>query len=308
MTTLNYLHGQVRCGTLVVNDIDRSTDLYVNALSQKVIEQGVICSELADAWAAPDLADAKTCLLQPASYDLDASSTCLRLIQSPEHIEPIPHATTYGWCSYEISVQDVFLLAEKLNDTEFTIIGPPRRMDGISNVIPMQVVGPDQEVLYLNQILDSSAHADLARATCEVDQIFIVVLATENREAVVREYCQQFKYDHAESFDIRYTLINRAFGIDMETKHCLSVLQNGKMPVVEVDQYPAQAQQRPTPAASLPLGNAMVTLAVENLDDLPLWQPLTERPIQHQGLLYQGSRSIVVRGSSNELIELIEYQ
>lgn len=307
MTILGYQHGQIKCGSLLVNDIDRSRALYVGLLDQEVVEQGKISALLAASWSAPLLTDTPYCLLQPKGSTESNINSYLRLIQSPANVTPIAHATTYGWCAYEISVQDVFALEKKLQGSEFTVVGPPKHLDGIANVIPMQVVGPDQEVLFLNQVLASDEMTDLPQAKFPVDKLFIMVLASPDREASVEDYCREFKLQDIQTHELRYGLINRAFNLSAETTHSLNVLQQGRLPVIEIDQYPAAAKKRPQLDDSLPLGNAMVSLAVDNLDDLPLDNKLSPESFIDYGLLYAGRRSIVVRGRANELIELIEH-
>ncbi len=295
-------HTQIRCGTILVNDIEKSVALYRDVLHQQVVESGRIDATTAESWGAPRLVDAKTYLLQPKSK----ASCYLRLVQSPDKVMPTPHATTHGWCAYEINVEDVFALAEQLEGTDFTVVGPPKRLDSFANVIPMQVVGPDQEVLFLNQVLASDEHSDLPMADCTVDRIFIAVLAASDRNASVLDYENQLACRNVGTFAIRYSLINRAFGLDFETKHELSLLQDQRTPLIEVDQYPAVAKPRPVTAGNLSHGNAMVSLFVNDLDELDLQNTITEQPIQSDSLLYGGRRSIVIRGLAGECTELIE--
>ena len=155
------------------------------------------------------------------------------------------HATTYGWCAFEINVSDVFALADKLQGTGFTVVGPPKNLDNMANVIPMQVVGPDQEVLFLNQVLESDNDTDLPIAECEVDRIFIAVLAASDRHTSVLDYVHQLSCDEGGTHELRYSLINRAFGLSSETTHKLTLLQDGRIPLLEVDQYPDTAKARP---------------------------------------------------------------
>jgi len=295
-------HTQISCGSILVNDLKASIALYRDALSQDVIEQSKLSPALAESWHAPRLSNADTCLLQPKS----GAPSYLRLIQSPDIVEPTPHATTYGWCAFEINVADVFALAETLQGSGFTIVGPPKRLDNIANVIPMQVVGPDQEVLFLNQVLDSDSDTDLPIAECDVDRIFIAILASKDREGSVNEYVNQIAGQESGTHYLRYSLINRAFGLDAQTKHRLTLVQDGRTPIVEVDQYPVGAKTRPLSVGSLTHGNTMVSLRVDDLDALPLKNKLSSAPIQADGALYDGCRSIVVRGSSGELLEFIE--
>lgn len=293
---------QIRCGSLLVNDIEVSITLYRDILGQAVVEDGELNQAIADSWGAPRLGNARTCLLQPKS----GAESYLRLIQSPDIVKPTAHATTFGWCAFEINVIDVFALAESLHGTGFTVVGPPKHLDNISNVIPMQVVGPDQEVLFLNQVLASDSQTDLPIAESIVDRIFIAILASKNREASVLEYTNQLACQESGTHELRYSLINRAFGLDPETKHQLTLVQDGRVPIIEVDQYPSAAMPRPVNSGNLSHGTTMVSLMVDDLDALPLTNRLSDKPIRADGLLYGGHRSIVLRGSSGELLELIE--
>ena len=295
-------HTKIRCGSLLVNDLDVSLALYRDVLEQNVVESGELSDKLANSWGAPRLSGAKTCLLQPKS----GAQSYLRLIQSPDKVTPIAHATTYGWCAYEICVSDVFALAESLEGTYFKVVGPPKRMDNIANVIPMQVVGPDQEVLFLNQVLESDAHSDLPVAQCAVDQIFIAVLASNDRQKTVSNYVKELSGNEAGTYELRYSLINRAFGFDPEVTHKLTLVQDGRTPLLEIDQYPDMACSRKHAEGNLSHGNTMVSLVVNDLDELPLTNKLSEQPIYSDGLLYAGGRSIVLRGDCGEYLELIE--
>ena len=311
--SIYYQHGHIRCGTLVVNDIDLSLALYCDELNHEVIEQGNISTSLAHSWGAPALANTPYYLLQPQGISAanKHAKSYLRLIQSPTHQQPVAHATTYGWCAFEINVIDAFDLYERLKNGGFDVVGAPKKMDGISNTIPMQVVGPDQEVLYLNQVLCSDETTDLPIAEYDVDSIFIVVLGCQDRESYVEKCVQQLNFNKGPSFEMRYSLINRAFKLDSETKHTLSLLQVGKHPVLEVDEYPPQATARPKPEDGLSLGNAIVSIAVEDLDKLDLQHAIYSGALgivdSDASLLYQGARTAVIQGDADELIELIEY-
>lgn len=292
----------IKCGTVLVNDLDASITLYRDVLQQDVVDVSEVSPAVAESWGAPSMVGARVCLLQPKSK----ADSYIRLIQSPGVVTPVPHATSYGWCAFEISVEDVFSLADQLQGSGFTVVGPPKRLDGIDNVIPMQVVGPDQEVLFLNQVLSSDQNTDLPLANCVVDRIFMAILASHDRQKSVSDYVQQLKYQESGTHEIRYSLINRAFDFDPETKHSLTLVQDGRAPIIEVDQYPKQAISRPVPHGGLSHGCAMVTLSVKQLNVSSLSNKLTEQAICSNEFLYAGSRSIVIKGRSGELLELIQ--
>ena len=180
-------------------------------------------------------------------------------------------------------------------------------LDNIDNVIPMQVVGPDQEVLFLNQVLASDEHSDLPMARYQVDQFFIAVLAAQDRSASVAQICNQLKLSETMTLSLRYGLINRAFELDTETQHSLSLLQNNRRPVIEVDQYPELANARQAPDNSLSKGNAIVSILVDSLEGLPSDLRLNAVPLAGvNGALYQNRKTVVISGRNGELIELIE--
>lgn len=294
-------HGQIKCGTLSVANLQRSLSQYQEYLGYTLIESGTVDTELAEAWQTPQMAGAKYALLQAAS----GADSYLRLIEVPAVSNYIP-ATTYGWGAFEICVQDVFGLAESLKDSDFTIIGPPKLVDGFTSFIPMQVMGPDGEILFLNQVNHSDHDADLPKAQSKVDKLFIVVLASPDRDASVNEYQHRFGFDRAATHTLRYSLLNRAFELSPETQHQISMLQKGRMTIAQVDQYPEQAGHRPCHAGYLPPGNAMVTLMVNKLSELNLPKDLIEQASERQGVLYQGRKSLLLKGLATELIELIE--
>lgn len=300
--TIESQNTKIRSGSILVNDLEASIALYQDVLEQDVVELSKLSPTIADSWGATRLANVDTCLLQPKSK----AESYLRLIQSPDIVPPTPHATTFGWCAFEINVADVFALAEKLKGSGFTVVGPPKKLDNIANVIPMQVVGPDQEVLFLNQVLASDTQTDLPIAACNIDRIFIAILASGDRQRAVKQYTQQLACQESGTHELRYSLINRAFDLDPETKHLLTLVQDGRTPIIEVDQYPAVAQRRYVNEGNLSHGNTMVSLRVDDLDALPLKNQLSDTPIYAEGLLYDGCRSITLRGSSGELLELIE--
>ena len=76
------------------------------------------------------------------------------------------------------------------------------------------------------------------------------------------------------------------------------------MPIVEIDDYPAQATARAHDHGMLPPGNAIVTLAVDRLDGRDL--DFLAAPTVQPGPFYAGRRSATVRGDAGELLELIE--
>ncbi|MFT4026334.1 MAG: hypothetical protein QM676_05995, partial [Novosphingobium sp.] len=83
-----------------------------------------------------------------------------------------------------------------------------------------------------------------------------------------------------------------------------SMAQKGRMPIIEVDDYPPAATARGRDAGMLPPGNALVTLAVESLAATGL--DFIAPPARRGGPLYGDWRAATAIGSAGELLELIE--
>ncbi len=228
----------------------------------------------------------------------------MRLVEQPGH--PDFHPTrNYGWAAFECTVQDVRQWPDRLPADHFTIVRPPKELTGIEPAfIPMQVLGPGGEMVYLNEVLRDMPDSDLPRAKSPVDHIFICVLAAPDRNICVDWYCGCLGLDRGNDFTIPYSMINQAFGLHADTLTTLTMVSAGRRPVVEVDDYPAATTRRARHIDALPPGNALVTLAVTDLGACNCnW---IAAPARHAGPVYEGRRSATTTGPAGELLELIE--
>ena len=162
----------MRAATLSVADLDRSIGLYCDWLDYSVEEQGVVNETLAASWGTPNSSGSRCAVLRPSSgHDI-----FIRLVENRQHPD-FKALTTYGWSAIEICVQDVLAANERMLESPFEIIGPPKELDGLPAIYPMQVQGPDGEIAYLTQIRDDLPEFDLPRAEAPIDRLFILVLA-----------------------------------------------------------------------------------------------------------------------------------
>lgn len=292
-------HGSILGGVVTVPDINQAISDYRDTLQMRLIEDGVVPADLAKAWGCASITGSRMAVLQPQS----GADCHIRLVEQPSHPEFIP-TTSYGWAAYELTVQDVFGWPDRLAGSSFDIIGPPKELDILPFFVPMQVLGPGREMVYLNEVRDNTPTSDLPHAKSISDHIFIVILATPDREATVQWYCDNLKLEEADTYTLEYSMINEAFGKPVGTMSKLTMVQNGKLPIVEVDDYPDEAAARPCHEGMLPPGNAMVSLAVDSLDALDLdW---CAKPVVRDAAPYSGRRAANVTGPAGELIELIE--
>ncbi|WP_394730069.1 hypothetical protein [Altererythrobacter sp. GH1-8] len=293
-------HGTILGGLSTIPDLEAGLRAYRDVLGLDLIEQGKLDEDLATSWNCPANAGSPYAVLQPKSGE----PCWFRLVEQPEFPGFKP-TTTYGWAAFETTVEDVWKWPDALPEDLFTIVGPPKTLENMEpTFIPMQALGPGKEMIYLNQVLNSTSDNELPKAKSPVDRIFIVVLATPDRKASVDWYADNLGLERGVDYTLPYSMINDAFGLAPDTQTTITMVQQGRMPIVEVDDYPRSAMRRPRHEGMLPPGNALVTLAVESLDECEAeW---LEEPATREGAMYEGRRAATAIGAGCELIECVE--
>jgi catechol 2,3-dioxygenase-like lactoylglutathione lyase family enzyme len=293
-------HGTILGGLSTVPDLARALTAYRDVLRLELREQGTLDADLAASWGCAANAGSPYAVLQPAS----GADCWFRLVEQRDHPDFRP-TTTYGWAAFETTVEDVWHWPDTLPPDLFTIVGPPKVLENMKPAfIPMQALGPGKEMVYLNQVLDDMTDTDLPRAHAPVDRIFIVVLATPDREASVAWYADRLGLSRGADYTLPYSMINNAFGLSADTQTTITMVKHQRMPIVEVDDYPKAAHPRARHAGMLPPGNALVTLAVRDLDACSAeW---IAPPAVRAGALYDGRRAATAIGAAGELVECIE--
>ena len=292
-------HGAIMGGVVTVPDLESALKDYRDVLGMRLVGRGVLGDALAAAWGCPGTAGCGLAILQPAS----GADCYIRLIEQPMRADFKP-TTTYGWAAYEFTVQDVFGWPERLKASGFDIVGPPKELEGLPFFVPMQALGPGREMIYLNEVRENTPSSDLPRAASLTDHIFIVILAASDRNATLEWYKEKLHLTQGDTYTLEYRMINQAFNKPAGTLSALTMVQNDRLPIIEVDDYPAEATPRPKHNGMLPPGNALVTLVVESLGAVAVdW---ITPPQARKGTLYQGRRSATTTGLSGELLELIE--
>ena len=293
-------HGTILGGLSTVPNLEAALSGYRGCLQLEVAEQSELSADLASSWGCPANAGSRYAALRPKSGE----PCWMRLVEQADHPDFKP-TTTYGWAAFECTVEDVWHWPKVVEDAGFTIVGPPKKLENIEPAfIPMQVLGTGQEMVYLNEVLGDLPLTDLPRAHAPVDRIFIVVLATPDRPASLAWYQDAIGLEPGEDYTLPYSMINDAFGLPADTQTIISMVQGGRMPIVEVDDYPAEATVRARHAGMLPPGNALVTLGVRDLDACNAdW---IAAPTVREGALYEGRRAATTIGLGGELLELVE--
>lgn len=292
-------HGRIMGGLVTTPDLDAALEDYHGRLGLNIVERGALDADLAASWNCSASAGARTATLQPQS----GAHCFIRLVEQAVPADFLP-VRTYGWAAYELTVQDVFGWPDRLTGSGFNIVGPPRPIEGLPYFIPMQVIGRGREMIYLNEVAENMPSSDLPKAASLTDHIFIVILATSDRKANLTWLQDKIGLDVGSTFTLKYTMINNAFSLPEGTQSSITMMQKDRLPIIEVDDYPDAATIRSCAAGCLPPGNALVTLAVDNLDAIRA--DFIEPPAVRSGAIYAGKRSATVLGMAGELLELVE--
>jgi catechol 2,3-dioxygenase-like lactoylglutathione lyase family enzyme len=284
-------------GTVCVPSLDNALTLYRDLFEQTVVHQGTVSSAEAAAWQAPAIAGARSVVLQPPS----GSPVYLRLIEQaePEGYQPGTH---YGWAALELSVKDADSMYTRLVAAGTPIIAAPKVLSFTDMLYPMQARGPGGEAIYLNEIRGDLPSSDLPMANCWVDQLFIAVMGCRNMKASLDFYHALLGTSTGGEWEMPYSVINIAFGLDASTAHKLATISDQRTVLFEVDQYPAKSSPRPQSDGCLPQGVAMIGVKV---DALPVGANWVVPPSVRTEAPYFGAVVGVVLGPDGELTELV---
>jgi hypothetical protein len=288
----------LRAATLTVPDAEAAAARYGRWMDYAVVERGITPPDLAASWGAPASAGQPYVVAQPAS----GAEVFLRFIQGeiPADYRPL---RTHGWAAIEICVEDVLAVNDRMVESPFTIIGPPKELEGLPTIFPMQVRGPDDEIVFLTQIRGDLPEYDLPRAGALIDKLFILVLACSDLKASMDWFEESVGLTCGRVLDLVYTVINDAFDFPPEDRHALVTLTHERDVFLELDQYPVQATPRPGMAGALPPGVAIATLSHPDMDALP--GPWITPPAPRAGAIYGGRRAGTLRAPDGTLVEIV---
>lgn len=294
----------LRAATLSVADLDRSVELYTNWLDYSVEENAALPERLAASWGCPKSAGNRYAALRPASgHDI-----FIRLVENESHPDYVP-LQTFGWAAIEVCVEDVLSVNERMLKSPFEIIGPPREIEGLDAIYPMQVRGPDGEIVYFTQIRDDLPAFDLPRAEAPIDRLFILVMACSDMDASL-----DWLEEHAgfsigrRRMEIVYTMLAKAFGLPETDLHAISTMVHERDVFLELDQLPAEGWKRPARPGELPPGVAIGSFVHPDFKRLEkrcrdLW---VIKPEKQDSIIYGGKRAGTLRAPDGTLVELVE--
>ncbi|MEL6691802.1 MAG: hypothetical protein AAFQ12_02055 [Pseudomonadota bacterium] len=289
----------LRAATVTVSDLNRTKGLYSEYFDYTVVEEGTIGAVLADSWQTPKSAGQPYAVLQPSS----GAEIYLRFIEQPP-VEGFKALRSYGWNAIEICVQDVMAVNARMLDSPFEIIGPPNKIPGLDAIHPMQVKGPDEEIVYLTQINDDLPEYNLPRAGSLIDKLFILVMGNSDMDRAAAWMKEKCGLSFGREMEIPYTMIAKAYGTPLDELHRICTLIHDKDVFLELDQYPDEAISRPRHDGMLVPGCAIGTMFHTDFESLP--GPWLTEPTIRNGEIYKGKRVGVLKDPDGTLIEMVE--
>lgn len=289
----------LRAATVTVSDLGRTKRLYGEYFDYAVVEQGQVDESLARSWQAPKSAGQPFVVMQPSS----GADIFLRFIEQAP-VAGFKALRSYGWNAIEICVQDVMAVNARMLNSPFEIIGPPNKIPGLDAIHPMQVKGPDQEIVYLTQINDDLPEYNLPRAGSLIDKLFILVIGSSDMSRAAAWMQARCGLAFGREMEIPYTMIAKAYETPLDELHQICTLTHDKDVFLELDQYPDAAVQRPHHEGMLVPGCAIGTLFHPEFDRLP--GPWVTAPTPRDGILYKGKRVGVLKDPDGTLIEMVE--
>jgi len=293
----------MRAATLTVSDLERSQSLYCDWLGYNCVEEGFISNELAQSWGTPNTAGKPYAVLQPASK----ADIFIRLIKQPAAPE-YKALRSYGWNAIEICTQNTDKVNAQMERSPFQIIGPPKRIPGLDSIYPMQIKGPDEEVIFLTQINSDMPTHDLPRASSLIDKLFILVMACSDMDTSKAWLQEHLLISADQDMSINYTMINKAFGLEDGTQHRLCTMMHERDIFLEIDQYPSSTTLRQTHDGMLPPCAAIGSFIHPEFDKLIEINKTNwiTPPVKRSGTIYKNKRAGTLRVPDGTLIEMIE--
>jgi len=288
---------RIKYATIGAPDVDAVERAYTQWLGYSVVEKTTVSATMANSWGTPDAAGRPFILMRPATGE----DVLIRAVET-DAVAGYQAMTTHGWNAFEIIVNDVDDLHERMLESPFRHIGGPANLGGgNSSIRAAQYIGPAGEVLYFNCETGDRAESALPDPGDDVGRTNIVILAAPDVAETMAFYGTAFGLPKGGAFPTPVGVIARAQGLPEDTIFTMGfsrLRERGN--AVEFDGYPQGTGPRPHAAGNLPPGNALVSFNVDSLDAVKVdyvAEPITE---------YGGRRSATFVGPAGELVELIE--
>tara|TARA_R110002167_G_scaffold349844_1_gene561813 strand:+ start:26693 stop:27589 length:897 start_codon:yes stop_codon:yes gene_type:complete len=291
------LLGPIVGATLLTPNLQYASQAYQSGMGYALVREEVVSQEMCDLWNTPKLLNNPMHILSA-----DNGHAWLRIVEDKNCASTTP-LKTQGWMALEVNVADVDVIRKEIDSTRFKIIGEPAYLQISDAIKAMQVIGPCDEVSYITQIDKAVPPFNLPMTQSRTGSLFIPVLCTQDRDLSLSFY-EMLNQVTGLKFDTKVTVLNNAWGNNIEHQYPVATLQLAGNCLFEIDQV-VDAQPSVLNAGSLPSGIAMVTCIVDNIDIAATH--LNQKVSHINNSYYPGQKVLVVKGPSGELIELLEH-
>ena len=288
--------GPVVGATLLTSDIQKASAHYQSGMGYTLAREEQVTQQLCDLWRTPRL------LGNPMQlFSGDNEHQWLRLIEDKNCAATLP-LKTQGWMALEVNVANVDIIHQDIDKSAFTIIGEPAYLQISDAIKAMQVIGPCNEVSYITQIDKPVPPFSLPMTTARLGSLFIPVLCTQDRDASLAFY-EALNQFSGLKFDTKVTVLNNAWGHDIEHQYPVATLQLAGNCLFEIDEV-CEASPLTRNPGSLPSGISMITCMVDDVSRIARHYKV---PLSHiENAYYPSTKVIMLNGPAGELIELVE--
>jgi hypothetical protein len=284
--------------TITVSNLGQVESSWQQNFGYEVLDRGQVSEELAGYWQAEEMSGRPYMLMRPAN----AAPVYIRFVED-EAVEDYRPMTSTGWNATELLVRDTDLVAERLRDSAFEIVGEPKDLWPAPDAPrAMQAVGPGKELLYLTTNNQAADALGLDESMPLVERPFIMVLGGSSMSELTQFYggTLGLRVDPPSLFKI--TMISKANKLDIETTYPLAVAYLAPGYLIELDEMPDAVKPRPIEAGHLPPGIAVVGFTADDTAAAVDW---VSRPRVINAAPYDGRRAGLIRGPAGELVEII---
>ena len=288
--------GPVIGATLLTPNIAHASTVYQTGMGYTLVREEFVTQALCDLWQAPRLLGNPIHILAG-----DNEHSWLRIVED-KLCEPISPLKTQGWMALEVNVANVDVIRQEIDDNAFTIIGEPAYLQISDAIKAMQVIGPCNEVSYITQIDKPVPPFSLPMTTARIGSLFIPVLCTQDRAASLSFY-EKLSHNTGLKFDTKVTVLNNAWGHEIEHQYPVATLQLEGDCLFEIDEV-SNAQPSSKNKDSLPSGISMITCMVENISHIAAQYHVPVHCIENA--YYPNTQVIILTGPAGELIELVQ--
>ncbi len=292
---------RLKINTVAAPDISLIESWYTEWLGYTVCERGTISAALAASWGAPAMANRPYILMQPESGEDVFIRVC--------EIDAVPGykpMNTLGWNAFEIIVDDVYAINERILKSPFKVIGEPASLGGDLDFIhAMQIEGPAGDVLYLTCDRVRAADSLLPPPGAFVGRPFIVILAGHGVDKTQGYYSKTFGMKRDTDMQTTIGVIADAQGLPKNhvfDMGFMALADTGNF--IEFDGYADSFGPRPQHEDQLPPGCSTVSVTVSDLEALDL--DYVGDAVSDPSIAYGGKKCRTTIGPVGELLELIE--